>query len=1024
MRAPPRRHSFRRAAATLLELFRGVRGGDPDLRAEFQRQDRSRGRNGARAFCQVTIVLLCASEAVSYLAKEAAVALLGIRSTAVVVLVAIHWLLGTHLGKRRSRELALLSVLVIAGTMEALAVRTGGPTSYQHDRLNLLVLGTAVLLTWPRWWSALAGAMVLATYLGGAFFVDALRAGSAAFAQAGYLVASGIVAVGITGIRERARWRDFLVRHALDRAQREKLEHEQRYRLLVETAGSALVVLAPDHRILEFNPEAERLFGRRRDEVLGQDYLRLFVPRHAWPVAAAFVRSVLGGGHTGPVEGRVRRSDGAKRIVLWKNRCLMGLEGQALGLVAVGQDITEFREAEEARRQSEARYRAVVEDQTELVCRCTPDGALTFVNDAFCRYFGKSRQEIIGHAWLPTMLGEDVRRARQLFAEIGPDRPTATIELRVRGQMGEFCWQQWTNRVILDAKGSVVEFQSVGRDITALKRAEEEVRILNLDLENRVVARTAELAESEARFRSIFESGPNAMVITDERGRFIASNPAFRRLLGLTDEQARVFTVTDLTHPDDVPATVTGVRGVYAGERDVVRLEKRYVRPDGRLVWAHTAVVATRMGPQGTRRLFAMIEDVTDRKREDALVMGERHAFERLAQSATLGEAMTALLEAMERPDPEMVSAVFVPDGIGRFEHLASPRLTEDCLRALAALAAAGGNGGTSPFWERGSLTTVDLETAPAWREARAVFARHGLRACWAHPIAVPGGGVGGVLMVYVRTARPPDAAEAHLIERTARVAGLVIERKQMDERVRQHQRELAHVGRLSLVGELSAGLAHELHQPLAAIVNYAGACERRLDADPENRDQTLYLVRRIREVALHGGETIKRVKRFARKDDPPRRLLDLNDLVRRAADLAEPETRRNGLTVRLDLDAGLPMVEVDGIQIEQVILNLVTNALEAMSANGNRAAHELTIRSCAETNGAVTLTVSDNGPGIDPRIRDSLFEPFSSTKTAGLGLGLSISRSIIEGHGGQIWARGNPAGGAIFGFTLPRGDA
>jgi hypothetical protein len=178
MRAPPPlRHSFRRAAITLVDLFRGGRGGDPELTAEFLRLDRSRGRNGARAFCQVAIVLLCASEAVSYVAGGPAAALLGIRSTAVVALLAIHWLLGTHLGMRRSRELALLSVLVMASTIEALAVPTGGPASYQHDRLNLLVLGTAVLLTWPRAWSALAGAMVLAIYLGGALGAGGLPAG-------------------------------------------------------------------------------------------------------------------------------------------------------------------------------------------------------------------------------------------------------------------------------------------------------------------------------------------------------------------------------------------------------------------------------------------------------------------------------------------------------------------------------------------------------------------------------------------------------------------------------------------------------------------------------------------------------------------------------------------------------------------------------------------------------------------------------------------------------------------------------
>ena len=1022
MRAPSRLRRFvQRGVTALREIFGGVHLDDADVAVEFRRQGRVRCRGGARALCQVSIALLCASEAVSYIAGEPALVLLGIRSTTVVLLGAVLWLLGTEMGVRRSRELAVVSVLVMAGAMETLAVYTGGPASHQHDRLSLLVLGTSVLMSWQRRWTVVVVIMVLAVYLGAALLIDSLLAGSGMLAPAGFLAASGLAAVGVTGMRERTRWRDFSVRHALTRARREGLEHEQRYRLLVETAGSALVVLGADHRILEFNPEAERIFGRRRDEVLGQDYLRLFVPRRAWETATKFVRTVLAGGFTHPVEGTVRRPDGSRRVVLWKNRCLKDIEGRPLGLIAVGQDITELKDAEHARRQSEARFRAVVEDQTELVCRCTPDGALTFVNDAFCRYFGRTREEILGRAWGPTMPDEDVRRARRLFAEIGPDRPTATIELRVGGATGEFCWQQWTNRAILDAKGAVVEFQSVGRDITALKRAEEEVRVLNLDLENRVLVRTAELAESEARFRSVFESAPNAMVITDERARFVSANPAFRRLLGLTEEQLTALTVADITHPDDLATTTVAVRALCAGERDVARLEKRYVRPDGRLVWADTAVVAARIGPRGTLRLLAMIQDVTERKCEETLLAGERRALELLAESATLVEAMTALLEAVERHDPGMTWAVLAGDRAGRLEHLVSPRLPEDCRRALAAN---GAHGGLQAAHEHATLTTTHLEVEPAWRGAAEAYARHGLRACWSHPIAVAGGEVVGTLMVYVRTPRPPDGVEARLIERAAHIAGLVIERRRMDELARQHRRELAHVGRLSLVGELTAGLAHELHQPLAAIVGYAGACERRLEADPANRDEALYLIRRIREVALHGGETIKRIKRFVRKDDPPRRLLDLNDLVRRAADLAEPETRRHGLAVQLDLGPNLPLVEADGIQIEQVILNFVTNALEAMSAPGNGTLHALTIRSCAEVSGAVSLAVRDTGHGIDPQIRDRLFEPFSSTKTAGLGLGLSISRSIVEGHGGQIWVTENPAGGATFGFTLPRGEA
>jgi PAS domain S-box-containing protein len=1011
--------------AALLGLLRGVRPTPRDAAVEFLREGRWRCERGARAFCQGVIGLLCASAAVSYAAGEPAAVLLPLRAAGGGLLVCILASLRSAPGRRRARELALLIVVVTAVTMELLAAHTGGPASNQHERLNLVILGAAVFMSWERLWSGVAALLVLAVYLTGALFTDALRAGPEILQHAGLLVASGAGALAVSTVRERVRWREFSVRHALARATRDGLEQEQRYRSLVETAGSAIVVLAPDSRVLEFNPEAERIFGRTREDVLGRRYLDLFVPPEIWDEATAFVRRVLAGDPTPPTQGVVRRPDGSRRIVVWRNRRLTDAEGRPYALIAVGQDVTELIEAERAHRESEARYRAIVEDQMELVSRCTPDGVLTFVNDAFCRYFGERREAIIGRVWVPDIAPEHVRRARRHFAELGRDRPTATLELRVRGVDQEFRWQQWTNRAILDAEGRTVEFQSVGRDITLLKRAEEEVRTLNRELEGRVLARTSELAASEHRFRTIFECSPIPIVVADERGRFVSSNDAFRRLMGLAEEEVEASSFRDLTHPDDIAPTVQAARVLREGTETVVQLNKRYRRRDGLLVWARAAVAAVRLMPDQTLRLFAMIQDITDQKAEEALEGGEGRARELLGRRATLEDALTALLERVEQHEPEMLWTVLVAaDGAAHLGCVAGAQLPGDCRRALAA----GADTGWGQPWRRTLeaqelVVTVETEIEPTSPESRAACLAHGLRSCWSQAVRGPGGDPAGVLAVYLRTPRAPHATERRLIARAAHAVGRIIERHRSDERERQHQRELAHVGRLTLVGELMAGLAHQLHQPLAAIVGYAGACERRLQANAASRDQILYLLGRIRDVALDGGQTIKRVRSFVRKEEVTLERVDVNDLVRRAAELAEPEARRYGLNLQLDLGTSLPPVEVDGIQIEQVILHLVTNGLEAM-VSGNGSERALTIQSRRQSNGEIGLTVRDTGPGFTSPVQERLFEPFFSTKATGLGLGLSISRSIVEAHGGRIWAAADPDGGAIFSFTLPPADA
>jgi signal transduction histidine kinase len=235
----------------------------------------------------------------------------------------------------------------------------------------------------------------------------------------------------------------------------------------------------------------------------------------------------------------------------------------------------------------------------------------------------------------------------------------------------------------------------------------------------------------------------------------------------------------------------------------------------------------------------------------------------------------------------------------------------------------------------------------------------------------------------------------------------------------RQHQAGIAHAARLSTLGGMAAGLAHEINQPLSAIVSYASGSVRRIRGGDIDPAALLGVVDAIADEALRAGEILNRIRESVRNAEATRRRTDLNALVRDAIHFAEVEAREQGITLRLALGHAPLDVEVDAIQLEQVILNLVRNGFEAMS-DGDGAPRELSIETIARDGGSVELVVRDTGRGLAQGSAARLFEPFFTTKQDGMGLGLPISRSIVEVHGGQLWVTPNTPRGAAFHVLLP----
>jgi signal transduction histidine kinase/ligand-binding sensor domain-containing protein len=239
-------------------------------------------------------------------------------------------------------------------------------------------------------------------------------------------------------------------------------------------------------------------------------------------------------------------------------------------------------------------------------------------------------------------------------------------------------------------------------------------------------------------------------------------------------------------------------------------------------------------------------------------------------------------------------------------------------------------------------------------------------------------------------------------------------------ERVRQLEADLAHINRVSMMGELAASIAHEVNQPLSGIVSNGSACLRWLARDPPNVEEVREAVGDIVRDGRRAGEVIARIRALTKWSGPPREKLDLNDTVREVLTLVEDEAKRQRVVIRTLFADNLVPVSGDRVQLQQVMLNLILNALEAMSGIEDRP-RELIITTWNIDTDRVQVSVEDSGPGLDPNTANRIFEPFYTTKASGMGMGLSISRSILQNHGGRLWATANEGRGASFHFRLPK---
>jgi signal transduction histidine kinase len=532
-----------------------------------------------------------------------------------------------------------------------------------------------------------------------------------------------------------------------------------------------------------------------------------------------------------------------------------------------------------------------------------------------------------------------------------------------------------------------------------------------------------ESASTDGRMRRFLDTLPWQAGFLDADGVLEFTNLQSLKDFNMTKVELEEWTRSGIIHVDDHERNREAVTALLS-TGELMDEQLRMLYPDGVYRWTRTRCVPVRDGQGNVVRYVTFQVDVDDLKRADELLAAEV----KLLESVARGESLDEILDALSRHVEELCSGCFchilvVAAQNRHFEVAAGSSLPGTFTELLGGSAI--DRGGSDPysmaFLAKAPIIVADLANDSRWEGSAwaAMMKTHDYASCSSFPILSGLGEASGIIAIYRHKAVVPKAQEQDLIDRFAKIAGIAIGRARADEALSEARLELTHVARLATLSAMTASITHEVSQPISGILTNSNTCARMLAADPPNIVGAAETIRRTIRDANRATEVVKRLRAMFVKKAPSLEMVDLNEASREVIAIASAELRGSRSVLQTDFAESLPPVKGDRVQLQQVILNLLLNAADAMAGVEDR---PRTLRIQTEFHGGdvVKLLVRDSGVGLDPRGINRLFEMFYTTKANGLGIGLAISRSIVENHKGELWAVPNDGPGATFGFKIP----
>jgi PAS domain S-box-containing protein len=629
------------------------------------------------------------------------------------------------------------------------------------------------------------------------------------------------------------------------------------------------------------------------------------------------------------------------------------------------------RRAEEALRESEYKLRQIIESAVPGMLWVTgPDGEVTCVNRRTLDFTGaRSVEDLLHLGWKKFLHPEDFpKTANAFFQAIQTGESYENLQ-RVRRVDGEYRWHHVRAEPLRDREGRIIEWYGLSVDIDDGKKVEERLR--------RSEAYLAEAQRLTHTATAVYDA-TKILYFSDEAFRLFGLDP----LQGLPSREA----VWQRIHPDDLDTMNEKIEHALR-ERRSFQNEFRLKLPDGTVKHVDADILPVFSATGELVEIIATAVDVTERKRaEDTLRRGEAW----LAQAQRLSHTGTWVLDGTTR------HFLYWSDESYRIWGF-------DPLQGLPS---------RDDMWERihpEDRERLWEEVQGALREQRDFFEEF--------RILLPDGTV-----KYLEANTHHEFSPLGALLEVVCTNVDVTERKRAQderERLRQLEADLAHINRVSTMGELAASLSHEILHPIATARNNARAGMRFLEMNPPNLDEAREALDCVVRDADRAKDIVGRIRNQIKRAPPRKMRFGLNEAVNEVIVMVQSAIAKSGISFSTRLMDGLAPVQGDRVQLQQVLVNLILNAVEAMSSieDGTR---ELSIRTEQSQTGGILVAVHDSGPGVDPVNLERVFEPFYTTKTSGIGMGLSICQTIINGHGGRLWMSANEPRGAVFQFTLP----